>query len=341
MNLTAEHAERFARLALDCVHRAYPTKIAHVMLRDEDARPPRLLTPVFYGCFDWHSAVHGHWLLARLLRCRPAGAFAAEARAALDASLTEDGAAGELAYLRGEGRGGFERPYGLAWLVTLAAECAAWSDPDGARWARVLAPLAAEAAARLAAYFARLPRPVRSGEHGQTAFSLGLALDAARATGHPSVEPLARRARDLFLGDRGLNLAFEPSAEDFLSPGLAEADLMRRVLPTPIFASWLSRFLPALADARISLRPLRSPDPSDGRLAHLDGLLLSRAWMLEGIASGLPPEDPRRPGLLAAAEEHGAAGLAAVTGEHYEGGHWLGTFAVYWLTRRGIPGARP
>jgi hypothetical protein len=332
-------AGRFARLALQCVHREYPNKVAHVMNGDEDARPPRELTPAFYGCYDWHSAVHGHWLLARLLRLRPQAAFAADARAALARSLTADNLLAEARYLQGAGRVSFERPYGLAWLLQLSAELREWDDPDARRWAADLEPLERESASRIAAWLPKLANPIRIGEHSQTAFSLGLILDWARGGHDAAMEKLvADSARRFYLRDRACPMAYEPSGEDFLSPCLAEADLMRRVLGPREFAAWLSRFLvplPVRANPRW-LPPAVVTDPSDPKLAHLDGLNLSRAWMLEGIVSGLPARSAHRAPLLAAAAAHRAAGLRAVTGEHYEGGHWLGTFAVYLTTLRGL-----
>jgi hypothetical protein len=339
--LTEEDAGRLARLALSCVHREYPNKIAHVMQSDADLAPPRLLTPAFYGCFDWHSAVHGHWLLARLARLYPQADFAAEARRALARNLTPEHIAGEVAYLQGEGRATFERPYGLAWLLQLATELREWKDPEAARWYQALAPLEAAAAARLADWLPKLTYPIRTGEHSQTAFALGLILDWAREAGRRELADLiVQKALAFHARDRDCPLDYEPSGQDFLSPCLAEADLMRRVLPPDEYAVWLRGFLPDLPrDEDASWLPVAIvSDRSDGKLAHLDGLNLSRAWMLEGIASGLPDGDPRRAALTAAAGEHRRAGLAAVTGEHYEGGHWLGSFAVYLVTRRGLGG---
>jgi hypothetical protein len=333
-------AARFARLALACVHQEYPNKIAHVMSGDADARPPRELTPAFYGCYDWHSSVHGHWLLARVARLLPDAPFAADARAALGRSLTPANVAGEVAYLEGKGRVSFERPYGLAWLLQLGAELREWGSPEAAAWAATLAPLERAAVARLRDWLPKLTRPIRIGEHSQTAFALGLVLDWARVSGDDETRRLVvARSRDFYDPDTACPLAYEPSGEDFLSPCLGEADLMRRVRPPDEYARWLSAFLPALPrDGRGDwLAPGVVTDPSDPKLAHLDGLNLSRAWMLEGIASGLSADDPRRRGLRAAAAIHRERGLAAVTGEHYEGGHWLGTFAVYLVTGRGLP----
>ncbi|MGB7147996.1 MAG: DUF2891 domain-containing protein [Terriglobales bacterium] len=335
----ATAAERFANLALACVHKEYPNKISHSLNSDADVAPPRKLTPAFYGCYDWHSSVHGHWLLARLIRTFPDATFAPAAREALRQSLTPEHIAQEAAYLRAEGRASFERPYGLAWLLQLVAELREWNDPLARELASNLRPLEEATLLRLNDWLPKLSYPVRIGEHAQTAFALGLMLDYARGTANTKfANLLAAKARQFYLGDKDCPLTYEPSGEDFLSPCLGEADLMRRVLPSPEFARWLQTFLPQISPAakRTWLEPVVSPDPSDPKLAHLDGLNLSRAWMLEGVASGLPKSDKRLPVIMAAAAKHKHAGLAAVTGKHYEGGHWLGSFAVYLVTRRGI-----
>ena len=337
-------AGRFARLALDCVHREYPNKIAHVMNGDADAKPPRALTPAFYGCFDWHSSVHGHWLLARVARTHPSAPFAAAARAALAKSLTDENVAGEVAYLSAPGRVGFERPYGLAWLLQLAAELREWDDPDAKRWSKALAPLESKCAEQLFAWIPKLAYPIREGEHPQTAFAFGLALDWARGAGETEKAALlAKRVMELYGKDRGCPIGYEPSGQDFLSPCIAEADLVRRVLTPKAFAEWLSTFLPGLpADGSSKwLAPGVVTDRTDGKLVHLDGLNLSRAWMLRGIAAGLPNGDRRVRSLEATAAAHAAASLPSVTSEHYEGSHWLGTFAVYLLTGRGLPPPLP
>ena len=338
--LDATQAERFARLALACVHREYPNKIAHNLNGDDDVKPPRELTPAFYGCYDWHSSVHGHWLLARLARLFPDAPFARDARAALAQSLTPAAVAAEVRYLEGKGRVSFERPYGLAWLLQLGTEMREWPDPEAQAWSRALAPLEAVAAARLKDWLPKLAYPIRVGEHSQTAFAFGLALDWARRSGDAELAGLLEsRSLAYYEKDRDCPLAYEPSGEDFLSPCLAEADLLRRILAPPAFASWLARFLPRIPAGSTGtwLAPGLVTDRADPKLAHIDGLNLSRAWMLEGMAAGLPASDRRAAALLAAARAHRDAGLAGVTGEHYEGGHWLGTFAVYLLTRRGLP----
>jgi Protein of unknown function (DUF2891) len=332
-------AARFANLALACVCREYPNKITHTLNSDADVLPPRKLTPAFFGCYDWHSSVHGHWLLARLARMFPDAAFTPKAQAALRQNLTAENIEQEAAYMRGANRASFERPYGLAWLLQLAAELRQWNHPQGHELAQNLRPLEETVLGRVTLWLPRLPHPVRSGEHSQTAFALGLMLDYSRATENTEcTNLLVGMARQFYLADKNCPLVYEPSGEDFLSPCLAEADVMRRVLTSSDFAEWLQDFMPQIRrDGKADwLRPVISPYPGDPKLAHLDGLNLSRAWMLEGIASALPANDRRLAALFGAAQSHASAGLAAITSEHYEGSHWLGSFAVYLLSKRGI-----
>ena len=328
-------AGRFAELALSCVHKEYPGKIAHVLSGDQDVLPPRKLTPAFYGCYDWHSSVHGHWLLARLTRTFKDAPFAARARVALARSLTPENIAAEVRYLDGPGRTAFERPYGLAWLLQLAAELRGWDDEQARGWSAALKPLEATAAARLKTWLPKLTKPFRIGEHDQTAFAFGLVLDWARiARDEEMVTLLNSRIEAFYLKDTACPFNYEPSGQDFLSPCLGEADLMRRVLTPDRYAAWLGLFLPGIPSDGASewLKPEVVSDPTDPKLAHLDGLNLSRAWMLSGMARGLPVSDPRVVSLKGTALAHREAGLRAVTGAHYEGGHWLGSFAVYLVT---------
>lgn len=307
--MTPALAARLAGLILAGLHRPYPSKIAHVLHDDRDARPPRELTPMFHGSFDWHSSVHGHWSLARLLAMMPDAPWAGEVEAALARSFTDANARAEVAYM--EPRPGFEMPYGVAWLLALAAELGPFDA-----WRRALAPLERLARDRFAAWLARLPLPIRSGEHSQSAFAMGLALDYARAVGDAGLAAVIEgRARDFYGADVNAPVAYEPSAHDFLSPSLAEADLMRRVLPAEELGPWLRGFLPGFPFA-----PVTCVDRADGKLSHFDGLNLSRAWMLRAL------------GQHELAEAHARAGMDGVTGEHYAGGHWLGTFALYWYT---------
>jgi hypothetical protein len=325
---------RCASLSLAAIQRDYPFHLAHVARGENDVRRPRELHPAFGASFDWHSAVHGNWCVVRALRLSGDATFAMAAEPVLERHLSEAALRGEMRYLEREGNQGFERPYGLAWLLQLAAELREWSDPRARRWLAAIAPLEQLAAARLTDWLPRLPGPVRSGEHTQSAFAMGLALDRARGAGDAEAEGAIERAARRFFGpDRDLPLRLEPSAHDFLSPALAEADLMRRVLPATEFARWFEALLPAGGAGK--LESVSSPDPADGKLSHLTGLNLSRAWMLEGIAHALG-DHAARAGLETAAQRHRVAGLAEVSGEHYAGSHWLGSFAVYLISRRGI-----
>lgn len=336
--LDAATAGRFARLALACVQKEYPNKIAHVLNSPADIKAPHELTPAFYGCYDWHSAVHGHWLLARLAKQFPAADWAADARKALAANITIANIRGEAAYLNAPGRESFERPYGLAWLLQLAAELRDWKTAESRGLVNAVAPLETATADRLRSWLAKLAYPIREGEHAQTAFSFGLMIDWGWAHDEPFARLTIDRVLEFHRKDTNCPINYEPSGQDFLSPCLAEADVMRRALPSGEFAAWLTAFLPNIPrDGSTTWLPIGVvTDKTDGKLAHLDGLNLSRAWMLEGIAAALPPADARRPSLLATARVHADSGLAAVTGEHYEGGHWLGSFAAYLVTGRGL-----
>jgi hypothetical protein len=330
--LDDEGAARLAQLSLDCVAREYPNKPGNVLERDEHARPPRELTPAFFGCYDWHSAVHGHFALARLARTHPGMRNAAAARAALVRDLTAERLAVELAYLQAERNRTFERPYGWGWLLRLAAELGAWDDPDGRALAAALAPVVRHLAGRTREYLERLTVPVREGTHASTAFALVHMLDYARGAGDRELgAAIERRARDFYGRDVDCPTHFEPSGEDFISPCLAEADLMRRVLPPAELVRWLDGFLPAPDAARFA--PLRAPtevrDPKDLRIGHLIGLALSRAWAFEGLAAALPATDRRAAAYRDFARRHRTAARAQMDASGYGGAHWLASFAIY------------
>lgn len=327
--------DRFMQLALDCVHREYPNKISHVLDSDADVAAPRVLHPVFYGCYDWHSSVHGHWLLVRLLRLNPDSSLAEAARAALNRSFQPDGIAQEVSYLVGDKT--FERPYGTAWLLQLTAELREWDDPDARRWLDLLEPLEEAAVQQYLAWLPNLVYPIRIGTHNQTAFAFSLVFDWAKTSGHDALlEMIENKTRDFYMADRQCPLNYEPSGEDFLSPCLGEADLVRRIVSQEEFAVWLGDFLPGIPLDGSSdwLEPGRVLDPTDGKLVHLDGVNLSRAWNLQAIGHALPVDDPRRTALHATAQVHANHGLSSVSSEHYEGGHWLASFATYLTTRR-------
>ncbi len=330
-------AERFAKLALACLDREYPNKPEQVLEGPSDVKAPRDFHPAFYGCYDWHSSVHGHWMLARLLTVAPAMPSSGQIRARLDAHLSKETIDAEARYVQAPNGRTFERPYGWAWTLRLAAELRASEDPQARAWSAGLQPLEAATVARLKEYLPKLTLPVRSGVHPNTAFALAQALDYARAAGRKDFEKILMSRASFYFGqDRACPLSYEPSGEDFLSPCLAEADLMRRVLAPKEFGKWLHRFLPQLSGRKaFPLSPATVTDPTDPKLVHLDGLNLSRAWMLRGIAQGLPPSDPRRATLLRVAAVHEVAGLTRVTSGDYAGEHWLASFAVYLLTQPG------
>ena len=376
VTITAAAVAPFVQWALDGIDRPYPTHVSRLCFEDGDFRTAREMTPVFYGCFDWHSAVHAHFSLVRALRLFPDAPFAADVRAAITTGLQRELLLTELRYLAA--RPSFERPYGLAWLLALDGELlrAAAREVELVACRDALAPVADLCRTRLLDWLPRLSHPIRSGVHSQTAFAMALMFDWAEAVGDDDARrALLEQARRLYGDDRCYALHLEPSGEDFLSPSLGAADLMRRCLAAEEFSRWLDRVLPELRAATTSASPALEPGPTDpspadpspadpngveaaavggapgvhrqpswlavvvaqdrndGRLVHLDGLALSRAFMMLGVAEALPVADPRRDPLLAAAQAHREAGLAALANQGYMGGHWLGTFGLYLLTR--------
>ena len=326
MTLGPEDASRFAAVALGHVRREYPYKPGNVLAGPQDARTPRDLHPAFGGSFDWHSCVHATWMLARLLRLYPAMAPAAEIRALFDAQLTPGTIAAECATFEHPMAAGYERPYGWAWLLRLSQ---ALADLPERRWAAALDPLRALIDARLRAFLPKATYPVRVGTHFNTAFALAVAADYAVARGDGALHDVLRRAAEGWYGADADCQAWEPGGDDFLSSALMEAECMRRLLPPDRFLTWFGRFLPHLTSARPAtlFAPAAVSDRSDGKIAHLDGLNLSRAWCWRGLATALPPEDPRRVLMGQAAALHLDAGLPHVAGD-YMGEHWLASFAV-------------
>lgn len=332
-------AARLASFALAAVEREYPNHLTHFLNDAGDLQPPRGLHPAFYGALDWHSSVHNHWLLARLAARFPHAAFAPRARAILERHLTAGFIARERTYFETPGREGFERPYGWAWLLALDAELTAFPAQRGA-----LSPLTECIVARIAPWLNELPYPVRSGGHANSAFALGLMFDWANANKrHALTGAIAAAAKRFYFHDRAARLAFEPSGEDFVSPLLAEAELMTRVLARGAFSDWLGAFLPGIPGEGGTdwLPPVEAPASGDYKLAHLAGLNLSRAWMLATIAAYLPSYDYRRSALTAAANAHAANGLAAAWREDYGASHWLPTFAAYCLGNSAGAPSRP
>ena len=335
VSMTQEQASHFAALALRCIRKEYPNKPEHVLNDVADVRSPKALHPAFYGCFDWHSSVHGHWMLVRLLRLFPALPQGKEIRAAMNENLAAESIRAEVAYLKAANRQSFERTYGWAWLLKLAEELHGWQDDDGRKWSRNLQPLADAIAARYVDFLPKQNYPIRTGVHPNTAFGLSFGLDYARALGDRKLESLiAERARTYYQKDSAYPAAWEPGGEDFFSPALMEANLMRRVLPREEFQGWFSRFLPDLGGGKPEslLEPALVTDRSDPKLVHLDGLNLSRAWCMRHIGAALADTNPARRILNASAARHAAAALANVASGDYVGEHWLASFAVYLLS---------
>ena len=325
MMLTAAISDRFAAIALGHVRREYPHKLDHVLNGDADAAAPRVLHPIFHGSFDFHSCVHGYWTLARVLRLYPDGERAKAIGSLFDEMLTAEKVAGELAYLDRPLSGGFVRPYGWAWLLKLQSELD--RQPD-TQWANALRPLADAFAARFKAFLPKADYPIRTGVHSSTAFAVVLALDYADDADPELTTLLKTKARVWYGEDRGA-VAWEPSQDDFLSPTLMEAACMKRVLSDAEFALWFDGFLPVLAERRPAslFTPARVSDRSDGKIAHLDGLNLSRAWCWRQLAAG-----HRHAAIMReAADTHLTASLSHVAGD-YMGEHWLASFALLALT---------
>ena len=338
-SISPELAERFSALALACIHKEFPNKISRTTDNAEAIGRPKVIFPMFYGCFDWHSSVHGHWLLVRLLRVGPQdAAWRGEAVKKLNQSFTAENLAGEVANFSRPARGSWERPYGLAWYLQLMTELREWDDPQAQQWLTVLQPLEADIVASLKDWLPKLAYPIRLGTHNQSAFAFGLMLDWARVSGDAELERLiVERSKAFHMEDVNCPLAYEPSGEDFLSPCLMEADLMRRILPAEEFSIWLTDFMPQIPANGSGdwLAPGIVKDASDGKLVHLDGVNSSRAWNLYNIARALPQGDERTAALVAAADIHAREGVAAVSAEHYAGSHWLASFATYLMTDRG------
>jgi len=333
--LTPELASGFARLALKGLSTEFPNKPEHVMAGPGDVKGPQSLHPAFYGSYDWHSSVHGHWMLVRLLRMFPDLREAHEARAVLGAHLTAENLKAEAGYFARKDSKSFERPYGWAWLLKLALELNGWDDPDARVWVKNLRPLADVIVARYLEFFPKQTYPIRTGVHPNTAFGLSFAYDYARSVGDTRLLALVQeRASTYFGSDVDVPVRWEPGGADFFSPSLTEADLMRRVLPPGEFRIWFARFLPGAAqgEPRSVFQPAMVTDLTDPQLVHLDGLNLSRSWCMRSIAAALPAGDAARAALTSSSARHAEAALAHVASGDYAGEHWLASFAVYLLS---------
>ena len=330
--LTQETASNFAQIALHCIQREYPNKLSHVMNDSSEVLSPEVLHPSFYGCFDWHSSVHGHWMLIRLLKSFPNLPESQDIRKALNQNLSAENIAIEVKYLNQPGRKSFERTYGWSWLLKLTAELYNWNDPDGDKWLENMEPLAQAIEDRYIDFLPRQDFPIRRGVHANTAFGLSFALDYARIANKKKLEELILESSEkYYLSDKNSPSRWEPDGDDFLSPSLIEADLMSRILNSASFAEWFNAYIP---DAQIQkpenlFTPAPVSDRSDPRIVHLDGLNLSRAWCMFRISNALPENHPAKKALYESGIKHAKATLPYISSGNYEGEHWLASFAVY------------
>ncbi len=328
VRLTKEEASRLSQLALECIGREYPNKLGQVLGDSSYLGEPGELHPAFYGCFDWHSAVHGHWSLVRILKNFPDISQAEEIRNKISQNLTREHIEKEVAFFKDEHNKNYERTYGWAWVLKLAEELHGWDDPQGRQWREALRPLENLIVQKFIEFLPKLTYPIRVGEHTNTAFALTFAWDYAVAVEKWELKQLVEfRARDFYYKDKGCPVSWEPSGFDFLSPCLEEADIMSRILSREEFQNWFTGFLPNWK----VLQPAEVSDRTDGKLVHLDGLNFSRAWVLYSIAQKLPGQ---RQELTYLAAQHMAKSLPQITSGDYAGEHWLATFALYALSAK-------
>lgn len=329
VQLSLEQANRLAQLPLDCMNVEYPNKLNQTLASAEELGEPKELHPAFYGCFDWHSSVHGHWALVSLLKRFPNLDKAEEIREKLKASLSAENIQGEIEYFSNSEEGSYERTYGWAWLLKLSQELHSWEDPLARELEENLQPLTDLLAEKFQEFLPKLNYPIRVGEHTNTGFALALAYDYALAAEKQDLKlMIEKRAKDFYLNDDNCPLAWEPSGFDFLSPCFSEIDIMRRVLPENAFQLWMMDFMPQLKNEDFDLELAEVSDRTDGKLVHLDGLNFSRAWVLYGLANQYPEQYGH---LKPLANEHLSYSLPNLVGDTYEGGHWLGSFALYAL----------
>ncbi|MBO6881690.1 DUF2891 domain-containing protein [Winogradskyella sp.] len=326
--LNLEQANRLAELPLACVGTEYPNKLGQTLGSDDDLKSPKTLHPTFYGCFDWHSAVHGHWSMVSLLRQFPDLEKRTEMQNWLLQSISEENIKKEVAYFHGKHNKTYERTYGWAWLLKLAEELHKWDHSTAREVENNLQPLTDLIVNKYLEFLPKLNYPIRVGEHPNTAFGLSFAYDYAVTVGHSELKAvIEKRAEDFYMDDQDCPLEWEPSGFDFLSPCLEEAALMKRVLSKDEFMAWVNDFMPELNNEDFDIEVGKVSDRTDGKLVHLDGVNFSRAWSLNEIAKGIPEFEH----LKNIANQHINYSLPSIVGDSYEGGHWLGSFAIYAL----------
>jgi hypothetical protein len=326
--LSIEKANQLIALPLHCVSIEYPNKLNQTIDAHEDLQSPKSLHPIFYGCFDWHSAVHGYWSMIALAKEFPDLERREEVMTVLTQTISKENVATELAYFQDPLNKSYERTYGWAWLLKTAEALHTWDDPVAKELAENLQPLTDLIVQRYKEFLPKLVYPIRSGEHPNTAFGLAFAFDYAKTTGDSELlDLIQQRAKDFYLEDVNCPIGWEPSGFDFLSPCLEEIDIMRRVLSAPVFENWLHGFLPQLEDPTFKIAVGEVKDRSDGKLVHLDGVNFSRAWVLYGLAHQYPSYNH----LIDVANDHMGHSYGNMIDDNYEGGHWLGSFAIYAL----------
>ncbi len=335
VEMDLDEANKLVDLPLACINTQYPNKLGQTLGSEKDLQSPRALHPAFYGCFDWHSSVHAHWSLVRLLKKFPKLDRAGEVKNVLETSLSKENINKELEYFRQEHNHDYERTYGWAWLLKLSEELYTWDTDMGDELSENIRPLADLIVERYTEFLPKLNYPIRVGEHTNTAFALSFAHDYAMATNNADFETLIeKRAKDFYLSDKNCPLSWEPSGFDFFSPCLEEVDVMRKVLPKAAFSLWIDNFLPQLKNKNFTMAAGEVSDREDGKLVHLDGLNFSRARIFYGLAN----QDTDDFGhLRTIADQHVNHSFPNLVGDSYEGGHWLGSFAIYALeeSRRG------
>jgi len=333
LKLDYETMNKFAALPLHCIETEYPYKLGQVISSDTDLKSPSDLHPIFYGCFDWHSSVHGHWLLAKAIRKFPNTDLSKKAIALFDRQFTAEKVKQELAYFEPKLNKSFERTYGWAWLLKLYAELTELEEDKTHQWSNNLKPLVDYVVESYVAFLPKLEYPIRVGEHTNTAFGLSLSIDYARVTKNENFEKLIiERSKDYYLNDSNCPLDWEPSGFDFISPCLQEAELMSKVLDKVAFNKWIKGFLPNLLKQGFELKPGRVNDRTDGKLVHLDGLNFSRAWCLYYLSNVVPTE--YKQSLIKVGDQHMKSSMEQVAGSDYMGSHWLASFLVYALETR-------
>jgi len=330
LRLTRQEAVKLSVLPLQCIHQEYPNKLSQVITGDEDLKPPRELHPCFYGCFDWHSSVHGHWSLVKMVKAFPNMPGSDSIKQILTSQITKEKILDEVAYFEPKHNKSYERTYGWAWLLKLSAELHTWDNSSAREMENNLQPLTALIVKSYSEYLPKLRYPIRVGTHTNTAFGLSFAIDYARTVNDTAFERIiVKRAKDFYLNDKNYPLWWEPGGYDFLSPALEEIDIMRKVLPEKEFKSWLKEFLPEITHEDFTLAVGEVSDRADGHMVHLDGVNFSRAWCLYGLAKQYPEFGY----LIPIANEHINYSLPNLVGDSYEGGHWLASFAINALTQ--------